>query len=222
MLRRLNAVQPQSFDFTIENMAWIEKQIAKYPSGRQASAVIPVLWRAQEQEGWLTKPAIEKVANLLGMAPIRVFEIASFYFMYQLKPTGSVAHIQICGTTPCMLCESEDLIDVCKKKIAENPHVLSSDGKLSWEEVECLGACANAPAAQIGKDYYEDLTINNFSKILDDLTEGKLPKPGSQSGRFSSEPEGNLSSLKGKFFEEENASVSLATKWKDTIKRITS
>jgi NADH-quinone oxidoreductase E subunit len=128
------------------------------PEGRQASAIIPLLWRAQEQEGWLTRPAIEHVADMLGMAYIRALEVATFYFMFQLQPVGSVAHIQICGTTSCMICGAEDLIAVCKRRIAPARMSAVGDGKFSWEEVECLGACANAPMAQIGKDYYEDLT----------------------------------------------------------------
>ena len=220
MLRRLNLVQPEKFEFTPKNLKWIKTQVSKYPEGRQASAVIPVLWRAQEQEGWLSKPAIETVANILEMAPIRVFEIASFYFMFQLSPVGSIAHIQICGTTPCMLCEAEDLIQVCKDKISQKPHQVSLDGKLSWEEVECLGACANAPVAQIGKDYYEDLTSEKFSDLLEELLLGKVPRPGSQSGRFSSEPQDNLTTLKGKADEKSNASVSLSIHLNDTLKRI--
>ncbi|WP_135503450.1 NADH-quinone oxidoreductase subunit E [Roseovarius aestuariivivens] len=222
MLRRLHPEQPESFAFTPENKAWAEAQIAKYPEGRQASAIIPLLWRAQEQEGWLTKPAIEAVADMLGMAYMRALEVASFYFMFQLQPVGQVAHIQICGTTSCMICGAEDLIGVCKEKIAPNPFELSSDGKLSWEEVECLGACANAPMAQIGKDYYEDLTAARFAEILDELAAGKVPVPGPQNGRFASEPEGGLTTLKE--FEsghtKYNASVQLATDLGDTVKRI--
>ena len=139
--------------------------ISKYPAGREASAIIPLLWRAQEQEGWLSRPAIEAVADMLGMAYIRALEVASFYFMFQLQPVGSVANIQICGTLSCMIMGAEGLVSVCKKKIAEHPHTLSADGKFSWEEVECLGACTNAPMAQIGKDYYEDLTEESLSDI---------------------------------------------------------
>ncbi|MEY8839717.1 NADH-quinone oxidoreductase subunit NuoE, partial [Cribrihabitans sp. XS_ASV171] len=154
MLRRLHPDQPESFAFTEANRRWAEAQVTKYPEGRQASAIIPLLWRAQEQEGWLTRPAIEHVADMLNMAYIRALEVASFYFMFQLQPVGSVAHIQVCGTTSCMICGSEDLIAVCREKIADKPHEVSADGKFSWEEVECLGSCANAPMAQIGKDYY--------------------------------------------------------------------
>ncbi|WP_300067883.1 NADH-quinone oxidoreductase subunit E [uncultured Ruegeria sp.] len=222
MLRRLYAEQPETFAFTAANQQWAEAQITKYPEGRQASAVIPLLWRAQEQEGWLSRPAIESVADMLGMAYIRVLEVASFYFMFQLQPVGSVAHIQVCGTTSCMICGAEDLIAVCKDKIAEKPHALSADGKLSWEEVECLGSCTNAPMAQIGKDYYEDLTAERFGEIIDDLAAGKVPLPGPQNGRYAAEPLSGLSSLTeydaGK--PQYNASVALASDLGDTVRRI--
>ncbi len=222
MLRRLHPEQPESFAFTAANQQWAEVQMTKYPEGRQASAVIPLLWRAQEQEGWLSRPAIESVADMLGMAYIRVLEVASFYFMFQLQPVGSVAHIQVCGTTSCMICGAEDLIAVCKDKIAAKPHELSADGKLSWEEVECLGSCTNAPMAQIGKDYYEDLTTESFGKILDDLVSGKVPTPGPQNGRYAAEPLKGLTSLteydSGR--TQYNASVQLASELGDTVKRI--
>ncbi|WP_417603123.1 NADH-quinone oxidoreductase subunit E [Primorskyibacter flagellatus] len=222
MLRRLYHDQPQSFAFTDANLAWAEAQITKYPEGRQASAVIALLWRAQEQEGWLTRPAIEAVAEMLGMAYMRVMEVASFYFMFQLQPVGTVAHIQICGTTSCMICGAEDLMAVCREKIADKPHELSADGKFSWEEVECAGACANAPMAQIGKDYYEDLTTERLAEILDELAAGKVPVPGPQNGRFASEPKSGLTSLKeyDSGHTKYNASAQLATDIGDTIKRI--
>ncbi len=175
-----------------------------------------------EQTGWLTKPALETVADMLGMPYIRVLEVATFYFMFQLAPVGSVAHIQVCGTTTCMICGSGDIISVCKEKISPTPHTVSADGKFSWEEVECLGACANAPMAQIGKDYYEDLTAENFSKLLDDMAAGNVPLPGSQTGRFSSEPAGELVTLaeyKGTGTQY-NGSVQRAVDIGDTIKRI--
>ncbi|UWQ31488.1 NADH-quinone oxidoreductase subunit E [Leisingera sp. M527] len=222
MLRRLHHEQPDSFAFTPANQAWAEAQITKYPEGRQASAVIPLLWRAQEQEGWVTKPAIEAIADMLGMAYIRVLEVTSFYFMFQMQPTGSVANIQICGTTSCMICGAEDLVAVCKEKIAAKPHTLSADGKFSWEEVECLGACTNAPMAQIGKDYYEDLTVESFTRLLDDLATGKMVTPGPQNGRYAAEPESGLTSLtdfdSGK--TQYNASAQLAMDIKDGVKRI--
>ena len=222
MLRRLHQDQPESFAFTEANLLWAEGQISKYPEGRQASAIIPLLWRAQEQEGWLSKPAIEYVAEMLDMAYIRALEVATFYFMFQLQPTGSVAHIQICGTTTCMICGSEDLVSVCKAKINAKPHELSADGKFSWEEVECLGACANAPMAQIGKDYYEDLTAEKLSELLDKLAAGEVPVPGPQNGRFSSEPEAGLVALtdweSGR--TQYNASVARAVELGDGVKRI--
>lgn len=220
MLRRLHPEQPDSFAFTPANQAWAEAQIAKYPAGRQASAIIPLLWRAQEQHGWLTRAAIEHVASMLDMAYIRALEVATFYFMFQLQPVGSVAHFQICGTTPCMLCGSEELVKVCKEKIAKQPHKLSADGKFSWEEVECLGACSNAPMAQIGKDYYEDLDAETFARLIDDMAAGKVPTPGSQKGRFASEPLGGATTLKGYTGQTQNGSVALATGIGDTLKRI--
>jgi NADH-quinone oxidoreductase subunit E len=222
MLRRLYPDQPASFAFTEANLDWAQAQIDKYPAGRQASAVIPLLWRAQEQEGWLTRPAIEAVAGMLGMAPIRVLEVATFYFMFQLQPVGSVAHVQVCGTTSCMICGAEDLVAVCREKIAPHPHEVSADGKLSWEEVECLGACANAPMAQIGKDYYEDLTPEGFAAILDAFARGDVPRPGPQNGRFASEPLGGVTSLEAeRRTEDVNASVALALALGDTVMRIT-
>lgn len=222
MLRRLHHEQPETFAFTPANLAWAQGQIQKYPEGRQASAVIPLLWRAQEQEGWLSRPAIEAVAEMLGMAYIRVLEVATFYFMFQLQPVGSIAHVQVCGTLSCMICGAERLIDVCKEKIAAKAHQLSADGKFSWEEVECLGSCSNAPMVQIGKDYYEDLSAERFAEILDELAAGKVPTPGPQNGRYAAEPLSGLTSLKdhdsGK--TKYNASVQLATDIGDTVKRI--
>ena len=219
-LRRLYHDQPKSFAFTPANAAWAEGQIAKYPEGRQASAVIPLLWRGQEQEGWVSRPMIEAVAKMLAMDPIRVLEVATFYFMFQLQPVGSVAHVQVCGTTSCMICGAEDLIGVCKQKIAAKPHAISADGKFSWEEVECLGACANAPMVQIGKDYYEDLTAEKFAALLDAFAAGKVPTPGPQNGRWASEPISGLTSLNGKVAEKANGSVDLANAIADTVKRI--
>jgi NADH-quinone oxidoreductase subunit E len=222
MLRRLHPDQPEAFAFTPANQAWAEAQIKKYPEGRQASAIIPLLWRAQEQEGWLSRPAIEHVADMLGLAHIRALEVATFYFMFQLQPVGSVAHIQVCGTLSCMICGAEDLVAVCKDRIAAKPHALSADGKFSWEEVECLGACANAPMAQIGKDYYEDLTAQRLGEILDELAAGKVPVPGPQNGRYASEPLKGLTSLKSHESGRTryNASAELATDIGDTVKRI--
>ena len=222
MLRRLHPEQPESFAFTPANLSWAQEQITKYPAGRQASAIIPLLWRAQEQEGWLTRPAIEYVADMLELAYIRALEVASFYFMFQLQPVGSVAHVQICGTTSCMICGAEDLMAVCREKIADKPHTLSADGKFSWEEVECLGSCTNAPMAQIGKDYYEDLTEESLAALLDALAGGAVPQVGPQNGRFASEPKSGLTTLT-EFVNGSiklNASAQLAHDIGDTVKRI--
>lgn len=222
MLRRLHPNQPDSFAFTDANQAWADAQMTKFPEGRQASAIIPLLWRAQEQEGWLTRPAIERVAEMLDMAYMRALEVASFYFMFQLQPVGGVAHFQICGTTTCMICGAEDLVGVCREKIAAKPHEISSDGKFSWEEVECLGACANAPMAQVGKDYYEDLTAVRLGEIIDEMAAGEIPAPGPQNGRFAAEPLAGLTSLAAHAAGREalNASVGLASTQSDTLKRI--
>ena len=195
-VRRLHSEQPSSFAFTPENLAWAQQTITKYPAGKQASAVIPLLWRAQEQEGWCTEPAMRAVADMLGMAYIRVYEVATFYTMFQLAPVGKKAHVQVCGTTPCMLRGSEGLIEVCKKRIHPEQHHLSADGNFSWEEVECLGSCANAPMIQVFKDTYEDLTPALLEKVLDGFAKGTPPLPGSQIGRQASCPAGGPTTLK--------------------------
>jgi NADH-quinone oxidoreductase subunit E len=188
-------LQPKEFAFTAENLAWAKKQIAKYPEGRQQSAVIPLLWRAQEQaDGWLPQKAIEHVASLLGMANIRVLEVATFYTMFNLAPVGKF-HVQMCGTTPCMLRGAGALLDICNRRIGHQYEV-TADGKFSWVEVECLGACVNAPMAQINVDYYEDLTPESFEKILDEMAAGRTPKPGPQVDRQMSAPIGGATTLK--------------------------
>ncbi|MFD1702002.1 NADH-quinone oxidoreductase subunit NuoE [Methylopila henanensis] len=193
-VRRLAEVQPADFAFTQDNLHWAEGQIAKYPEGRQASAVIPLLWRAQEQHGgWLPEPAIRRVAEMLGMPVIRVMEVATFYTMFNLKPVGE-HFVQLCGTTPCALRGAERLKDVCRKLIGDQNHV-TDDGKLSWLEVECLGACSNAPMVQINFDYYEDLTPESFEALLEDLRAGRPVKTGSQTGRSCSAPFGGDTSL---------------------------
>jgi NADH-quinone oxidoreductase subunit E len=189
--------QPAIFAFTPENLAWAKKQIAKYPEGRQQSAVIPILWRAQEQEGWTSQKAIEAVAEMLGMAPIRVLEVATFYTMFMLEPVGRKAHVQWCGTTPCLLRGGEDLKKICQRRINHDPFHVSADGDFSWEEVECLGACVNAPMVQIGADTYEDLTAESFEKILDAIARGEKPEPGPQNGRHFSAPLGGDTTLTG-------------------------
>ena len=191
-VRRLaeDAIQPKSFAFNKDNAAWAKKRIALYPEGRQQSAVIPLLMRAQEQEGWVTRAAIEEIAKMLGMATIRVLEVATFYTQFQLKPVGTKAHIQVCGTTPCMLRGAEGLKHVCQHKIHDDPHHVNADGTLSWEEVECLGACVNAPMVMIGQDTYEDLTPERLEEIIDAFEKGEGDKVpvGPQNGRQFAAP----------------------------------
>jgi NADH-quinone oxidoreductase subunit E len=193
-VRRLadESVQPASFAFSEANAAWAAATIKKYPEGRQQSAVIPLLMRAQEQDGWVTRAAIEYVANMLDMAYIRVLEVATFYTQFQIKPVGTKAHIQVCGTTPCMLRGSEALMDVCKKKIHHDPLHTNESGTLSWEEVECQGACVNAPMVMIFKDAYEDLTPIQLEYIIDRFEAGKGGDvtPGPQIDRIHSAPVG--------------------------------
>lgn len=190
-VRRLapREVQPESFAFTDENLDWARKTIAKYPAGRQASAVIPLLMRAQEQAGgWVSEPAMRYVGDMLGMAPIRVYEVATFYTQFQLNPVGKKAHIQVCGTTPCMLRGAGELMEVCKHRIHEEQFHLSENGDFSWEEVECAGTCVNAPMIQVWKDVYEDLTAEDLERILDAFERGEKPAPGPQNGRVTSAP----------------------------------
>ena len=207
MLRRLSKDQPEKFKFTKVNLDWAKAQLKKYPKGRQASAVIPLLWKAQEQEGWVSKPAIEFVASFLDMPEVRVLEVATFYFMFHLAPVGSKAHFQVCGTTPCMLRGSEDLISICKARINKKQNSPSADGSMSWEEVECLGGCANAPLVQIGSDYYEDLDEDSFEKLINDIEKDNSLIPGSRVGRFSSEPANMTKKYSKKKLSIENASV---------------
>lgn len=198
-VRRLadESVQPASFAFTPENQAWAEKRIGLYPPGRQQSAVIPLLMRAQEQDGWVTRATIEKIAEMLDMPYIRVLEVATFYTQFQLQPVGTRAHVQVCGTTPCMLRGAEALIEVCKSKIHHEPHHLNEDGTLSWEEVECAGTCVNAPMVAIFQDTYEDLTPERLEKIIDAFHAGKgdTIKPGPQVDRQFGAAEGGQTTL---------------------------
>jgi NADH-quinone oxidoreductase subunit E len=188
-------LQPKSFAFTAENLAWAKAEIEKYPPGRQASAIIPLLWKAQEQSGgWLPEAAIRAVADQLGLAHIRGLEVATFYTMFNLAPVGRT-YVQLCGTTPCVLRGAEALKQVCRRKIGEENHV-TADGQFSWIEVECLGACVNAPMAQINADYYEDLTAETFEKILDEFAAGRTPRPGPQIDRQLSAPVGGPTTLK--------------------------
>ena len=195
-VRRLHDNQPDSFAFTPENMDWAVTQIAKYPEGRQASAVLPLLWQAQKQGGgWLSEPAIRCVADMLDMPYMRALEVATFYSMFNLSPVGKY-FVQLCGTTPCWLRGADDLKAVCRRQIGE-PGDISEDGKLSWIEVECLGACVNAPMVQINDDFYEDLTADTFERLLEDLRHGRNVMTGPQNGRQASAPEGGPTVLKG-------------------------
>ena len=188
-VRRLAEIQPASFEFKPATLKAARAHMANFPAGRQQSAVIGVLWLVQKQEGWVSEPAIRAVAELLGMPVIRVLEVATFYTMFMLEPVGTHALVQVCGTTPCQLRGSEALMEVCKRRIGPHDHV-SADGKFYWQEVECMGACSNAPMAAINDAYYEDLTPESFEKLLDAFAAGKTPKPGSMIGRQGSAPEG--------------------------------
>jgi NADH-quinone oxidoreductase subunit E len=187
-------LQPPSFAFTPENLVRVEREIAKYPPGRQASAVISLLWIGQEQQGWVTHPMVEAVALKLDMAFIRVLEVATFYTMFNLAPVGKF-HLQVCTTPPCMLRGSDDVVGVCKERIGKAPMTPSADGMLSWTEVECIGACVNAPVMQVGNDFYEDLDAPVTERLIQAFKRGETPKPGSQIGRFSSEPVGGKNTL---------------------------
>ncbi len=193
-VRRLAANQPESFAFSAESLKQGKAWIARFPEGRQQSAVIPMLWLVQKQEGWVSEPAIRVVAEILGMPVIRVYEVATFYTMFMLEPVGSHALVQVCGTTPCMLRGANDLKAVCQRRFGDRDH-LSPDGKVTWQEVECLGACSNAPMAAINDYYYEDLTPEIFEQILDEFIAGKPRAPGSVIGRQGSAPEGGSAVL---------------------------
>jgi NADH-quinone oxidoreductase subunit E len=192
-IRRLAKQQPASFEFSKDTMAKAKWWLSKYPEARKQSAVIPILWLVQKQEGWCSEPALRAVAAMCGMEYVRVYEVVTFYTMFQLEPVGKVL-VQVCGTTPCMLRGANDLMAVCKDKIGHRDHV-SADGWFTWQEVECLGACCNAPMAQINDYYYEDLTPETLGQILDDFRSNKKPWPGSYAGRHSSEPAGGALTL---------------------------
>lgn len=195
-VRRLAESQPDSFAFSTESQAKAEREIAKYPEGRQHSAIIALLWLAQLQhDNWLPEPAIRHVADILEMPYIRALEVATFYSMFNLAPVGRKAHIQVCGTTPCMLRGAEELKQICRDRIHQDQQHLSADGDLSWVEVECAGACVNAPMVQIDSDTYEDLTPDSFNRLIDDIAAGRPLKPGPQIDRQFSEPAGGATSL---------------------------
>ena len=193
--RRLSPDQPESFAFSAQTLEKANWWLTKYPETRRQSAVIPILWLVQKQEGWVSEPAMRAIAELLGMAVIRVLEVATFYTMFQLEPVGKAALIQVCGTTPCMLRGSDALIALCKEEIGPKDH-LSKDGLFTWQEVECLGACCNAPMAQINDYYYEDLTPESLKAIIDGFRKGEKPAAGSAFGRLASEPQGGAMVLK--------------------------
>jgi NADH-quinone oxidoreductase subunit E len=193
-VRRLAADQPASFAFKPAVLKQAQGLMANFPPGRQQSAVISILWLVQKQEGWVCEPAIRAVAELLGMPVIRVLEIATFYTMFMLEPVGTHALVQVCGTTPCQTRGSEALIALLHKKYGP-PNHRTADGKVYWQEVECMGACSNAPMAAINDYYYEDLTPESFEKLLDDFTAGKKPKPGSVIKRQGAAPEGGPMTL---------------------------
>jgi NADH-quinone oxidoreductase subunit E len=199
-VRRIAQRQPDSFAWTPESREEVQFWLNKYPADRKRSAVIPMLWIAQKQEGWVTEPAIRAIADELDMAHIRVMEVATFYTMFNLEPVGEHL-IQVCGTTPCMIRGSRELNAVCERKIGEKGEV-SADGKFTWMEVECLGACANAPMVQVSNrtsdHYFEDLTPESFEKLLDDLAAGREVKPGPQNGRQTSAPAGEPKTLTDK------------------------
>lgn len=192
------------FDFTPENYKRIEAIVKNYPEGHKAAAVLPVLDLAQRQNGWLPISAMNKVAEVLQVPPMRVYEVATFYTMYNRKPVGKY-HIQVCTTTPCMLRNSDSILEAIQKKLGIKVGETTPDKLFTLIEVECLGACVNAPMVQINDNYYEDLTPKDIEEIIDELKAGKIPKPGPRSGRFSCEPAGGLTSLteppKGPGFE---------------------
>ena len=193
-VRRLAKEQPASFAFTPESLEKVNFWLAKYPPAKKQSASIPLLWLVQKQEGWVCEPAIRLVARMLEVPVIRILEVATFYTMFMLEPVGSRALIQVCGTTPCALRGANDLIEICKEEFGQKGH-MTADGLFTWEEVECLGACCNAPMAAINDYYYEDLTPESFRQIIADFRAGKSPKPGSYTGRRSSEPAGGAQTL---------------------------
>ena len=194
-MKKISKAQPESFEFTKDNLLIADKEIKKYPKNRKASAVIALLFLVQKQnDNWIPLVAIEYVSKLLGIPYIQVYEVATFYSMYNLSPVGKY-FLQVCTTTPCMIRGAYDLVNVCKKNISENQNELSKDKSCSWVEVECLGACINAPMIQINEDYYEDLDVKKTEKIIEQIKNNEKPKPGSYRGRKNSEPENNRKTL---------------------------
>tara|TARA_B100000700_G_scaffold313807_1_gene399392 strand:+ start:465 stop:1073 length:609 start_codon:yes stop_codon:yes gene_type:complete len=187
--KKISKDQPDNFKFNKKNLIAAEKIISNYPKDKQQSAVMAFLYIAQKQnDNWIPLSAMKYIANKLDMPYIKVYEVATFYSMYNLAPVGE-HFFQICTTTPCMLRGAYNLVEVCKKKISKNENKISKDGKSSWIEVECLGACVNAPLVQINDDYFEDLDSQKLEKIIDQINNNQKPEPGSYRGRLSSEPE---------------------------------
>ena len=194
-LKKISKNQPDTFEFNKQNIELANKMISNYPEGKQQSAVMSLLYIAQRQNNnWIPLASMKYIAKFLSMPYIKVYEVATFYSMYNLSPVGEFFY-QVCTTTPCMLRGAYKLVDVCKKKISEDENEVSKDGKVSWMEVECLGACINAPMVQINDDYYEDLDANKLEKIIDQTITGETPKSGSYRGRINSEPENNRKTL---------------------------
>ena len=188
-LKKIAKEQPNVFEFNEQNLKAVEKAISNYPKNKQKSAVMPLLYIAQKQnDNWIPLAAMKLIAKTLEMPYIKVYEVATFYSMYNLAPVGKY-FFQVCTTTPCMIRGAYKLVDICKKKISENESEISKDGKSSWLEVECLGACVNAPMIQINEDYFEDLNSEKLEKIIEKINNNEKPNPGSYRGRLSSEPE---------------------------------
>ena len=194
-LKKISKDQPDSFKFNAKSLTNAEKIISNYPKGKQQSAVMALLYIAQKQnDNWIPLSAMKYIAKMLNMPYIKVYEVATFYTMYNLAPVGKY-FFQVCTTTPCMLRGAYKLVDVCKKKISKNESTISKDGKYSWMEVECLGACVNAPMIQINEDYFEDLDPQKLETIIDQVNNNQKPIPGSYRGRLSTEPENTRKTL---------------------------
>ena len=196
-IKKIHKDQPETFEFNEKSMQAANKIVSNYPDGRQQSAVMALLYIAQRQhDNWIPLKAMQYIAKFLDMPYIKVYEVATFYSMYNLSPVGKY-FFQVCTTTPCMLRGAYDLVKVCKKKISEKENELSENGKISWMEVECLGACVNAPMMQVNEDYYEDLNDKKLEEIIDTIYQNKIPKPGSYTGRINAEPVDNRKTLLG-------------------------
>ena len=196
-IKKVHSEQPKNFEFSIQNLKLVEDILKKYPKERKKSAVMPLLYIAQKQnENWIPLAAIKYIAKYLSMPYINVYEIATFYTMYNLAPVGKY-FVQVCTTSPCLLRGANKIVDICKKRISEKESQISNDGKCSWVEVECLGACVNAPMIQVNEDYYEDLNDKKLEEIIETIYQNKTPKPGSYSGRINAEPVNNRKTLLG-------------------------